>query len=80
MNQGSRAVDQDTEEHCNGRGTGPRHARLVVAAVAQGGSDDQCGSGRRQRLSAWAAVMAGAGGYSDGGSGSQGTGARVAVD
>ena len=37
LNQGSRAVDQGTEEHCYGRGTGPGHARLMVAGVAQGG-------------------------------------------
>ena len=42
--QGSRAVDQGTEEHCYGRGTGPGHARLVVAGVAQGS-----GSGSVQR-------------------------------
>ena len=35
--QGSRAVDQGTEEHYYGRGTRPGHARLVVAGVAQGG-------------------------------------------
>ena len=60
LDQGSQAVDQGTEEHCNGRGTGPGHARLVVAGVAQGGGSGWCGSGRRQWLSA-AAVMAGVG-------------------
>ena len=53
--QGLRAVDQGTEEHCYGRGTGLGHAWLVWLRAAAAA---QCTG---------TAVMAGAGGCSAGG-------------